>query len=42
MFGARTVKHAGNRPLELAIADDEIVGAHEQVGGRRAIEKVFE
>jgi Arc/MetJ family transcription regulator len=43
MFGARTEKQAVNRALELAIADDEIVSTHAQVGGKgRVIEEVFE
>jgi Arc/MetJ family transcription regulator len=43
MFGVRTDKQAVNRALEQAVADDEIVGAHAEVGGKgRLIEEVFE
>jgi Arc/MetJ family transcription regulator len=43
MFGVRTDKQAVNRALEQAVADDEIVRAHVEAGGKgRLIEEVFE
>jgi Arc/MetJ family transcription regulator len=43
MFRAKTEKIAVNKALELAVADDDIVTAHEAVGGKgRLIEEVFE
>lgn len=43
IFGAKTEKQAVNKALELVVIDDEIIAAHEQVGGKgRLIEEVFE
>ena len=40
---AKTEKQAVNRALEMVVIDDEIVKAHEAVGGKgRLIEEVFE
>jgi Arc/MetJ family transcription regulator len=43
IFRAKTDKQAVNRALEMVVIDDEIVKAHEAVGGKgRLIEEVFE
>jgi len=43
IFRVRTDKEAVNKALELAIIDDEIIGAHERAGGKGAlIDEVFE
>jgi len=43
IFRARTDKEAVNKALELAIIDDEIIGAHDRAGGKgNLIEDVFE
>ncbi|MEJ2166474.1 MAG: type II toxin-antitoxin system VapB family antitoxin [Desulfobacterales bacterium] len=43
IFGAKTDKAAVNKALELVIIDDEIIKAHELVGGKGAvITEVFE
>ena len=43
IFGVRTDKEAVNKALELAIIDDEIIGAHERAGGKgELIDEVFE
>ena len=43
ILGVRTDKEAVNKALELAIIDDEIIGAHERAGGKgELIDKVFE
>jgi len=43
IFGVRTEKAAVNKALELVIIDDEIVKAHELIGGKGdVIEEVFE
>jgi hypothetical protein len=43
IFRVRTDKEAVNKALELAIIDDEIIGAHERAGGKgELIDEVFE
>jgi len=43
IFGVKTDKAAVNKALELVIIDDEIIKAHELVGGKGAvIAEVFE
>ncbi len=43
IFRAKTEKQAVNKALEMVVTDDEIVAAHEQVGGKGPlIEEVFE
>jgi Arc/MetJ family transcription regulator len=43
IFGVRTDKAAVNKALELAVIDDEIIMAHELIGGKGdVIEEVFE
>jgi len=43
IFRVRTDKEAVNKALELAIIDDEIIGAHERAGGKGGlIDEVFE
>lgn len=43
IFRAKSDKQAVNRALEMVVIDDEIVKAHEAVGGEgRLIEEVFE
>ena len=43
IFGVRTDKAAVNKALELAVIDDEIIKAHELIGGKGAlVEEVFE
>jgi Arc/MetJ family transcription regulator len=42
IFQVRTEKEAVNKALEMAIVDDNIIKAHEQVGGRGdVIDEVF-
>jgi len=43
IFGVKTEKAAVNKALELVMKDDEIIKAHELVGGKGAvISEVFE
>ncbi len=43
IFGVKTEKSAVNKALELAIIDDEIIKAHELIGGKGdVVEEVFE
>ena len=43
IFRAKTDKQAVNKALALVAVDDEIISAHEQVGGKAyVIEEVFE
>ena len=43
IFGVRTEKAAVNKALELVMIDDEIIKAHELVGGKGdVVEEVFE
>ena len=43
IFGVRTEKAAVNKALELVMIDDEIIKAHESIGGKGdVIEEVFE
>ncbi len=43
IFGVRTDKAAVNKALELAVIDDEIIKAHELIGGKGdEVEEVFE
>jgi hypothetical protein len=43
IFGVRTDKAAVNKALELAEIDDEIIKAHELIGGRGdVVDEVFE
>jgi len=43
IFGVRTDKAAVNKALELAVIDDEIIKAHELIGGTGdVVEEVFE
>ncbi len=43
IFGMKTDKEAVNKALELAVIDDEIIGAHKRAGGKGdIIEKAFE
>jgi Arc/MetJ family transcription regulator len=43
IFGVRTDKAAVNKALELAVIDDEIIKAHELIGGKgEVVEEVFE
>ena len=43
IFGVRTDKAAVNKALELAVIDDEIIKAHESLGGKGdVVEEVFE
>ena len=43
IFGVRTDKAAVNKALELAVVDDEIIKAHELIGGKGdMVEEVFE
>jgi Arc/MetJ family transcription regulator len=43
IFRVRTDKEAVNKALELAIIDDEIIGAHQRAGGKgRLLDEVFE
>ncbi len=43
IFKVRTDKEAVNKALELAIIDDEIIAAHERVGGKGdLVDEVFE
>jgi hypothetical protein len=43
IFGVKTEKAAVNKALEMVIIDDEIIKAHELVGGNGAeIKEVFE
>lgn len=43
IFGVRTDKAAVNKALELAVIDDEIIKAHELIGGKGdLIDEVFE
>ena len=43
IFGVRTEKAAVNKALELVMIDDEIIKAHELIGGKGdVVEKVFE
>ena len=43
IFGVRTDKAAVNKALELAVIDDEIIKAHELIGGKGdLIGEVFE
>jgi Arc/MetJ family transcription regulator len=43
IFGVRTDKAAVNKALELAVIDDEIIKAHELIGGRGdVVDEVFE
>ena len=43
IFGVRTDKAAVNKALELAVIDDEIIKAHELIGGKGdMVEEVFE
>ena len=43
IFGVRTDKAAVNKALELAVIDDEIIKAHELIGGKGdVVEEVFE
>jgi|APCOG7522876152_1049122.scaffolds.fasta_scaffold169199_2 Arc/MetJ family transcription regulator len=43
IFGVRTEKAAVNKALELVIIDDEIIKAHELIGGKGdVVEEVFE
>ena len=42
IFGVRTDKAAVNKALELAVIDDEIIKAHELIGGKGGVvEEVF-
>ena len=43
IFGVKTDKAAVNKALELAVIDDEIIKAHELIGGKGdVVEEVFE
>jgi Arc/MetJ family transcription regulator len=43
IFGVKTDKEAVNKALELAVIDDEIIKAHELIGGKgEVVEEVFE
>ena len=43
IFGVRTDKAAVNKALELAVIDDEIIKAHELIGGKGdVVAEVFE
>ena len=43
IFGVKTEKAAVNKALEMVMKDDEIIKAHELVGGKGAvISEVFE
>ena len=43
IFGVRTDKAAVNKALELAVIDDEIIKAHELIGGKGdMVEEAFE
>ncbi len=43
IFGVRTEKAAVNKALELVMIDDEIIKAHELIGGKGdVVEEVFE
>jgi len=43
IFGVRTEKAAVNKALELVMIDDEIIKAHELIGGKGdLVEEVFE
>jgi Arc/MetJ family transcription regulator len=43
IFGVRTDKAAVNKALELAVIDDEIIKAHELIGGKGdVLEEAFE
>jgi len=43
IFGVKTEKAAVNKALEMVMIDDEIIKAHELVGGKgTAISEVFE
>ena len=43
IFGVRTDKAAVNKALELAVIDDEIIKAHELIGGKGdMVEEIFE
>jgi len=43
IFGVKTEKAAVNKALELLMIDDEIIKAHELIGGRGdVVEEVFE
>jgi Arc/MetJ family transcription regulator len=43
IFGVRTDKAAVNKALEMAVIDDEIIKAHELIGGKGdVVEEVFE
>ena len=39
IFGVRTDKAAVNKALELAVIDDEIIKAHELIGGKGDIDR---
>ena len=42
IFGVRTEKEAVNKALEMAVIDDDIIKAHELVGGKGdVINEVF-
>ena len=43
IFGVKTEKAAVNKALELLIIDDEIIKAHELIGGKGdVVQEVFE
>ncbi len=43
IFGVKTEKAAVNKALEMVIIDDEIIKAHELIGGKgNVIDEVFE
>jgi len=43
IFEVKTDKAAVNKALELAVMDDEIIQAHERIGGKgTVVEEVFE
>lgn len=43
IFGVRTEKAAVNKALELVMIDDEIIKAHDSIGGKGdMVEEVFE
>ncbi len=43
IFGVRTEKAAVNKALELVMIDDEIIKAHELIGGKGdVVKEVFE
>lgn len=43
IFGVKTEKAAVNKALEMVIIDDEIIKAHEFIGGKgNVVDEVFE